>query len=96
MLLVVCGGGELNVGVVEQPYEPLFPLPDYKTVGKTLLDLAYVGLRDDSAERFYAADIEAVVDTKELLEESEVKLELKDIRTCTPLRLSPRLMVDLI
>ncbi|KAI0798657.1 hypothetical protein BC629DRAFT_1592207 [Irpex lacteus] len=75
--------------VPEQPYEPLFPLPDYKTVGKTLLDLAYVGLRDDSAERFYAADIEAVVDIKTLLEESEVKLELVDIPEDDPFRRSP-------
>lgn len=83
MLLAVCRGRELNVDGAEQPYEPLFPLPDYKTVGKTLLDLAYVGLRDDSAERFYAADIETVVDIKTLLEESEVGLQLMDIRTCT-------------
>lgn len=55
---------------VEQPFEPLFDLPDYTAVGKTLLNLAYAGPRDDSADHYYAADIESVMDVKKLLEES--------------------------
>lgn len=56
--------------MTEQPFEPLFDLPDYRTVGKTLLELERSGPYDDSAERYYAADIETVIDTKKLLEES--------------------------
>lgn len=32
--------------------------------------MEYRGLYDDSADRYYAADIETVIDTKALLEES--------------------------
>ncbi|KAI0692041.1 hypothetical protein BC835DRAFT_90395 [Cytidiella melzeri] len=56
--------------VPEQPFEPLFELPDYELVGKTLLTLIYSGPYDASTERHYAADVEAVIDTTKILQES--------------------------
>lgn len=50
-MYAVCAVGELNDGdceFLEQPYEPLFPLPDYKTVSETVLELTCSGFLDDS------------------------------------------------
>lgn len=54
----------------EQPFEPLFDLPDYTRVGRTLLNLQYVGPRDDTLDRYYSADIDTVLDVQKVLEDS--------------------------
>lgn len=52
-------------------------------VGKVLLDLESRGLYDNSAERFYALDIESVIDSTELVKECEANLERLELRACT-------------
>ena len=45
-------------------------MPDYQTMGSNLFQLGHSGLVDDTADVFYAADIEEQVDVKTLLAES--------------------------
>ncbi len=51
----------------ELPYEPPFEMPDYKTMGRSLFEVGHGGLVDDTADIFYAADIEDQIDVKVLL-----------------------------
>ncbi|KAI0699882.1 hypothetical protein C8T65DRAFT_742332 [Cerioporus squamosus] len=52
---------------IELPYEPPFEMPDYKTMGRNLFALGHSGLVDDTADIFYAANIEDQIDVKALL-----------------------------
>lgn len=71
-------------------------MPDYKTVGKTLLDLAQSYQFDDSTDLFYAADIETQVDVEELWRSSAgtsspsrcERLQLPDLGQRSPIFLS--------
>ncbi|KAI0088052.1 hypothetical protein BDY19DRAFT_951692 [Irpex rosettiformis] len=79
--------------VPDQPFEPLFGLLDYKAVGKILLDLEYSGPRNNATERFYAADMESVIDKAELLKASGGLswhgMELTELPDGSPFRRSP-------
>ena len=50
----------------ELPYEPPFEMPDYKAMGRALFALGHGGLADDTADVYYAMDIEQQVDIKQL------------------------------
>lgn len=52
-------------------------------VGKALLDLERHKLYDTSAERFYALDVESVIDTAELVKECGANLKPLELRACT-------------
>ncbi|KAL6303540.1 hypothetical protein BKA93DRAFT_335816 [Sparassis latifolia] len=52
---------------IDVPYEPPFDMPDYKVAGRQLFELAHSCPVDDSADHFYAADIDTMIDTQELL-----------------------------
>ena len=54
----------------ELPYEPPFAMPDYKSMGRDLFELGHGGLVDDTADIFYAADIEDQMDVKALLSDT--------------------------
>lgn len=80
----------------EPQWRPDFDMPDYKTVGKTLLDLAQSYQFDDSTDLFYAADIETQVDVEELWRSSAgtsspsrcERLQLPDLGQRSPIFLS--------
>lgn len=78
---------------VEMPYEPPFEVPDYKAMGQALFALghAYGGLVDDTADAYYATDIEQQVDIKQLLADagfnSDLRhdgLQLPELGMCCP------------
>lgn len=54
--------------VVELPYEPLFPIPDYKALGRNLLSLASSAYIDDTAELHFARLVEEEIDCEQILE----------------------------
>ncbi|OBZ70534.1 hypothetical protein A0H81_09463 [Grifola frondosa] len=77
---------------IDLPYEPPFDMPDYKVLGRNLFEFAHSAPIDDSADLYYAADIELEIDTKELLRESGFiasssemeKLELPELEDDSP------------
>ncbi|CAL1705949.1 unnamed protein product [Somion occarium] len=54
--------------VPEQPYEPLFPMPDYKVLGRNLLCLAHSSYVDDAAELHFSRPIDNEIDCGQLLQ----------------------------
>ncbi|EED78599.1 predicted protein [Postia placenta Mad-698-R] len=52
------------------PYEPPFEMPDYKVLGKTMWEMMHSVKFDDSADLYYAADIEIEIDVQEAWRES--------------------------
>ncbi len=62
-------------GGSDRPYEPPFDMPDYKTLGTTLFQLGHSGLVDNTADLFYATDIEQQIDVKTLLADTGFTLE---------------------
>ncbi|EED79033.1 predicted protein [Postia placenta Mad-698-R] len=46
------------------PYEPPFEMPDYTVLGKTMWEMMHSVKFDDSADLYYAADIEIEIDRK--------------------------------
>lgn len=52
------------------PYEPPFEMPDYTVVGQNILELAFSAKFDDSADLYYAADIEIEIDPQEVWQAS--------------------------
>ncbi|KAH8079836.1 hypothetical protein BXZ70DRAFT_960699 [Cristinia sonorae] len=56
--------------VPEQPYEPPFEMPDYKTMGKALVARVWTDPVDDTLELKYARPIDQDIDVNELLEAS--------------------------
>ena len=80
------------------PYEPPFELPDYKAMGRSLFELGHGGLVDDTADAFYAMDIEQQMDFKQLLADTGFKpdsfndgLELPELGMWSAQRLRPGL-----
>ncbi|TBU24368.1 hypothetical protein BD309DRAFT_1000406 [Dichomitus squalens] len=76
---------------VELSYEPPFELPDYKTIGRGLFNLGHGGLMDDTADVFYAAEIEQQIDVTRLLADTGFKpdsfdagLELPELEDDSP------------
>ncbi|KAH9949117.1 hypothetical protein B0H21DRAFT_688884 [Amylocystis lapponica] len=53
---------------LDVPYAPPFEMPDYKVLGRNLLELAHFDRFDDEADQYYAADIEQEIDAQELLQ----------------------------
>lgn len=51
---------------IEPEWQPDFAMPDYKVIGKALLDVAFSYHYDDCADIYYCADIETQVDVLEL------------------------------
>lgn len=45
-------------------------MPDYKVLGRTLFEMAHSDHFDDTADHYYAADIETQIDIHELLKAS--------------------------
>jgi hypothetical protein len=73
----------------EQPWTPDFDMPDYKTIVPALLRVAHGERVDDTAEVYYAQDIEKMIDVPQLLRDSGAfdapSLELPDIGMVFPL-----------
>ena len=42
-------------------------MPDYRMLGRNLFELGHGNVMDDTADKFYAMDIEQQIDVKELL-----------------------------
>ncbi|RDX40852.1 hypothetical protein OH76DRAFT_1423462 [Lentinus brumalis] len=84
---------------IELPYEPPFEMPDYKTMGRSLFEVGHGGLVDDTADIFYAADIEDQIDVKALLggtgfapgSSTLHELELPELGTSAHVSVTPRL-----
>lgn len=53
---------------VELPYEPTFPMPNYKDLGFNLLSLASSAYVDDAAELQFSRPIEEEIDCDQILE----------------------------
>ena len=66
------------LGGPELPYEPPFELPDYKAMGQALFALGHGGLVDDTADVYYAMDIEQQVDMKQLVADAGFTSDLRD------------------
>lgn len=79
-LVALCPAFDTLYLDIEQPWTPPFDMPDYKTLGPALLRVAHGMQIDNSADTFYAQDIEAQLDIARLLQDSgaldTVKLDL--------------------
>ena len=68
---------------VEQPWTPEFDMPDYKVLGRALFRVAHGERIDDTADQYYAQDIELQIDVQQLLVDSGAftipSLDLPDI-----------------
>ena len=56
-------------------------MPDYKTLGRTLLRGAHGDRVDDSADVYYAQDIQLCIDVPQLLQDSGA-FELPSLESC--------------
>ncbi|KAI1787440.1 hypothetical protein LXA43DRAFT_1098270 [Ganoderma leucocontextum] len=81
---------------VELPYEPLFEIPDYKAMGRALFELGHGGFMDDTADVYYAMDIEQQIDLKQLLADTGFKpdwfddgLQLPELEDDSPFACKP-------
>ncbi|KAI0949106.1 hypothetical protein AcW1_008806 [Taiwanofungus camphoratus] len=82
---------------IDPSYEPPFEMPDYKVLGRTLFEMAHSDHFDDTADHYYAADIETQIDIHELLKASGFasspskweKLDLPELEDDSPFRRRP-------